>query len=138
MGSLSAAIKVQARASMFIYGPFASPDIIQKHCYSDYLNVLGADESPMSFEEANIGVASHLGLDRHSLPPLQQLYNETIASLNGPNGMLGKMFIEDSCALLDTLRGERMTNAEMVESTRDVPRDAHSGLPAAVFARRDE
>ncbi|KAI9175975.1 hypothetical protein H9P43_006339 [Blastocladiella emersonii ATCC 22665] len=86
---------------------------------------------------ANVGIASHLGLDRYSLPPLQQLYNESVAALNSPNSILGKQFVEDSCALLDTLLGERLPVAKLLDCANDVSRDALSGLPAAVFAKRE-
>ncbi|KAI9175976.1 hypothetical protein H9P43_006340 [Blastocladiella emersonii ATCC 22665] len=87
---------------------------------------------------ANIGIASHLGLDRYSLPPLQQLYNEVVAALNSPNSILGKQFVEDSCALVDTLlAGKRLPVTKLLETAHDVTRDALSGLPAAVFVKRE-
>ncbi|KAI9175883.1 hypothetical protein H9P43_006247 [Blastocladiella emersonii ATCC 22665] len=86
---------------------------------------------------ANVGIASHLGIDRYQLGPLQQLYNEALASLNDPNGALGQQFTDDSCALLDRLLHGRMSTNKLREITRDVPRDTDSGLPIVAFAKHE-
>ncbi|KAI9175889.1 hypothetical protein H9P43_006253 [Blastocladiella emersonii ATCC 22665] len=267
---LPSEIQVQLRASVFVYGPFAAPEVIRDHCYTDYLELCGGgDGSPLSFEDyqkhyaaaftklrsqlrsvtmsffkgsrnlpilptlpafespsavrtlafnlhwmiqtstsdgkayglhpclvevvrrgmywhnasnsfdaldeylkrvndrvartdgpgakpvtlhglaplivatiavtANIGIASHLGLGRHrNLPPLTELYYETVRALNDRDGPLGKKFAKASRALLDKLRGESGSVASVLSGAYDVPRDSKFGLPTIAFIKYEE
>ncbi|KAI9175887.1 hypothetical protein H9P43_006251 [Blastocladiella emersonii ATCC 22665] len=85
----------------------------------------------------NVGIASHLVLDSNQLPPLQQLYNEAITSLNDPEGILGDQFVADSCALVDQMLREHISQAKLSEITRDVSRDEDTGLALISAVKRE-
>ncbi|KAI9175888.1 hypothetical protein H9P43_006252 [Blastocladiella emersonii ATCC 22665] len=86
---------------------------------------------------ANVAVATRVGADHFRLPPLQDLYNEAMASLSDPNGILGKQFVDGSCTLVDQLLEGRVSSIKLRETMNDVPRGADSGLPVAAFTKRE-
>ncbi|KAI9175409.1 hypothetical protein H9P43_006770 [Blastocladiella emersonii ATCC 22665] len=83
----------------------------------------------------NVGVVAHLSAACAHRAPLQHLYNAIVAALHDQNGMFGNQFAKDACALIDKLRN---STPKPSGSIGDVPRDAHSGLPLAMFIERDE
>ncbi|KAI9175937.1 hypothetical protein H9P43_006301 [Blastocladiella emersonii ATCC 22665] len=87
---------------------------------------------------ANIGIVSHLGLDRNDLPPLQQLFHEAVAALNDRNGIFDQRFVDDSRALMEQLDRERMPMGPLCECPSDVPRDTQTGIALAVFGEREK
>ncbi|KAI9175960.1 hypothetical protein H9P43_006324 [Blastocladiella emersonii ATCC 22665] len=87
---------------------------------------------------ANVAVASHLGLPRSSIPPVQVFYNEALAALNDPNSVLGKNFLKDARTLIDNLPRDQIPMMAGREPLVDVPRDNKSGIPLALLAVADE